>query len=157
MPVLSTGAGLPGPSDDRRADGRLTVYGFPLASPGEACIVDCSRGGIGIESASGLPVGSLTEVGIRLAERELSLVGRVCWSRAVTLRLAPAASQPLYRSGVAFLEGQSFKVWDRLLAGLLSPAARRARRLPRRRVVKWRPLRVQDAESGLARGRWREL
>lgn len=136
---------------ERRVDNRFAAYGFPLLAPAAACLVDCAARGAGIETSAHLGVGSLTSISVLSPAGELPLVGRVCWARLVRSRpLGAGDSEPVYRAGLSFLDGQALGAWRGLVSGLLSPAAARELRRPRRRVVKWRPPTERRADAAAA-------
>ncbi len=125
---------------ERRVDSRFAAYGFPLLAPADGCIVDCGARGVGIETSVHLGVGSLTSISVVAPAGELPLVGRVCWARLVGNRsLGGGESEPVYRAGISFPKGQSLDPWRGLVSRVISPAAAREPKRPRRKIVKWRP------------------
>ena len=134
--MLSDTTGL---SSERRQEARLAGGRFPLLAPAAAAIVDCGARGLGIETSSHLAVGSLANVSLFVPTGELELLGRVCWARMVGSReLEGGDSEPIFRVGLSFVEGQSFDDWDRLRARLTSGGNAESRRRPRRKIVRWR-------------------
>ena len=131
---------------ERRRKVRHNLGGFPLLTPAASILVDCGPRGLGIETGVHLTVGSLTSIGVFVPAGSMELIGRVCWARLVASRARGGGEcEPVFRAGIALVEGQSLEGWDRLRAQLVPPFNGTAGRgvAPRRRVVKWRPPRAR--------------
>ncbi len=94
---------------------------------------------MGIETSTHLAVGSVIDIDLFLPTGELTLFGRVRWARLVRNRRRGTDSAPVFRVGLAFVEGQPLDAWDRVRSGLIAPSGgHRPAARPRRRVVQWR-------------------
>lgn len=125
-------------ASELRRELRVSEPPLWIESPFQALVVDCSLGGLGIETDEVLPVGTTWPIQVRSANRELVLLGSIRWARLIcTKTLADGDVRPNYRSGIAFMEGRAIESWRLAVGRVLKPRGEGSDSRSRT-VVRWK-------------------
>jgi hypothetical protein len=123
-------------SPELRCEERFSDSTLWISAPFRALAVDCSINGLGIETSEELPVGATWPVALRTGEKEIVLIGTIRWARLDRTRaLGNGDVEPVYRAGLAFMDGMSIERWRRAFSRVLRRRASTG--FPGRTVVRW--------------------